>query len=470
MEIIGRLSEKEILRNCYESNRPEFLAVYGRRRVGKTFLIREYFAKDLLFYFTGEASAENRRQLANFDEALLDHGLPVDQSSTDWHQAFSQLKRLIQTSSEQKKVVFIDELPWLAAPQNDFVQALEYFWNSWASAQPDLLLIICGSATSWIFDNIISEHGGLHNRVTRQIPLAPFSLGESEAFMQSRGIVYNRYQIAETYMVLGGVPYYLDYLESDFSPAQNIDRMFFASNAPLKREFNDLYRSLFQNPDNHIRVIEALGKRPSGLVRDEIIKETGISAGGRLSKTLIELEQCGFIQGQREFTRRKNGKYYKLSDFFSRFYLRFLADRPEDEHYWQNKSLRGEQLAWYGVTFEQLCAAHVGAIKQKLGISGVSTTVSAWRSKLSQPMAQIDLVIDRADNIINLCEMKFSTKPFVIDKEYDMKLRERRETFREETKTRKALHTTLVTTYGISRNAYIGEVQSEVTLDDLFIM
>ncbi|MDR0784253.1 MAG: AAA family ATPase, partial [Propionibacteriaceae bacterium] len=233
MEIIGRRDEKEVLRRCAESGRPEFLAVYGRRRVGKTFLVREFFADNLLFHFTGAQKASTAQQLVHFDEALSEHGHAASQTCSNWHQGFVQLKRLIQNSSKDRKIVFIDELPWLATPQSDFLAALEYFWNSWGSSRPDLLLIVCGSATSWIIDNIISDHGGLHNRVTRQLQLAPFSLSECEAFLQSRGIVFNRYQIAEMYMILGGVPYYLDYLERDLSPAMNIDRMLFAPNAPL---------------------------------------------------------------------------------------------------------------------------------------------------------------------------------------------------------------------------------------------
>jgi AAA+ ATPase superfamily predicted ATPase len=462
VEIVGRAAEKAALQYCLESKKPEFLAVYGRRRVGKTFLIREYFGENIVFAFTGSAKQDKTLQLANFAEAAQEYGLKTEGPINDWREAFRIVKQAIRDSKKEKKVVFIDELPWLATHKSDFIPALEYFWNSFGAARQDLLLVVCGSATSWIIDHVIHEHGGLYGRVTKQLFV--------EAFFASRGIVLNRYQIAELYMILGGIPYYLDYIEKGISPARNIDKMFFAKRPPLEREFQDLYASLFRKPEKHLLIVEALGENTAGLTRDEIVARTAILSGGQLTKTLRELEQCGFIEATWNFAWKKKEEYYKLIDFYTLFYLKHIrGNRSGDAHFWQNKNRKGEQLAWYGLAFERLCKAHVSQIKQKLGIAGVSTRVSTWRSRHGDPAVQIDLVIDREDNIVNLCEMKFSVKTYSIEKDYDMKLRMRAETFREETGTKKALHTTMVTTHGISRNAYYGEVQAEVTLDDLFV-
>jgi hypothetical protein len=270
-------------------------------------------------------------------------------------------------------------------------------------------------------------------------------------------------------MVLGGIPYYLDYVDKGIGPAQCIDRMFFAKQAPLKREFDDLYASLFRKPEKHRQITLVLGKHPEGMTRDELIKATASASGGQFSKVLRELEQCGFVESVVDFTRKSNDRYYKLTDFFTMFYVKHMHDNEgEDDWYWQNMSRKGEHLALYGLAFERLSWAHISQIKRRLGIAGVSTRVCAWRSRKSKPACQIDLIIKRADGVINLCEMKFSVNSFAVNQTYDTRLRERRETFRAETETGDALHTTLITTYGLASKTYYGEVQSVVTLDDLF--
>jgi hypothetical protein len=332
-----------------------------------------------------------------------------------------------------------------------------------------LLLVICGSATSWIIDNIINNRGGLHNRVTKQLRIEPFSLGECERFYKAKGIELNRIQITELYMVFGGIPYYMDYVEKGKSPEQIIDAMFFKTGAPLANEFINLYASLFKNSDNHLRLIESLGKSAAGMTQKELFEDMKVSPGGRISKALSELEQCGFVRSYHDFTKKTKGQYYQLIDFYTLFYLKHIKGKPTNPKYWQSQSRKGGWLAWNGLAFERICAAHVEQIKNKLGILGVVTDVSAWRSKHSKPAVQIDLIINRADGIVNLCEMKFTEKPFPIDAKYDKALFEKRETFREETHTKKALHITMVTASGLTENSYLGLVQSQVLLDDLFL-
>jgi DNA-binding MarR family transcriptional regulator len=469
VKIVGRENEKALLQNCLDSGKPEFLAVYGRRRVGKTFLVREFFGERIVFSLSGAVNTTMKRQLRNFDEALAETG-DVSERAADWFEAFRFLKDHIKRLKRKgKKVIFIDELPWLATQKSGFLSALDHFWNTFVSAREDLLLVICGSATSWIVDNVINDRGGLHNRVTKQLWVGPFSLGECERFYREKGIDLNRIQMAELYMVFGGIPFYMDYAEKGLSPEQIVDKMFFARHAPLANEFANLYAALFKNSGKHIRVVEILGKVGAGMTQKELYDVLKTKPSGSLTKVLKELEQCGFIRRYRDFTKKKNCQYYQLVDFFSLFYLKHMKSMAEpDVKYWQNQGRGGSRNAWAGFAFERVCAAHILQIKQKLGIAGVSTEISAWRSVHANPGAQIDLVINREDGIINLCEMKFTAKPFNIDAKYDGELMAKRETFRDETKTKKALHVTMVTTGGLTPGSLVGMIQAQVLLDDLY--
>ena len=470
MKIIGRSAEKEILDQCLSSKRPEFLAVYGRRRVGKTFLIREYCKKHIVFSMSGAVNTPIKRQLHNFTEALFEYSGIRTEAAKDWFDAFRLLKHYLKgLNGKEKKVVFIDELPWLATQKSGFLPALDHFWNTFASTREDMLLIICGSATSWIIDNVINDRGGLHNRVTRHMWIGPFSLGECEAFYKNNEIELNRNQIAELYMIFGGIPYYMNYVEKGMSPEQIVDKMFFERNAPLKNEFENLYAALFKNPNKHLRIIESLGKTQSGMTQKELWEDMNVLPGGSLVKALNELEQCDFIRRYRDFTKKKSGQYYQVIDFFTIFYLKHMKNLAgQDVKYWQNQNNSGGRSAWNGFAFERVCAAHIKQIKQKLGIAGVTTDISAWRSKYSAHRVQIDLIINRNDGIINLCEMKYSGKPFKIDATYDLALMQKRETFREETAVKKALHITMATSNGLAPGSFLGTVQYQILLDDLF--
>jgi len=470
-KIIGRDREQYLLNQYIESGKPEFVAVFGRRRVGKTFLIREYFNNKFAFYFSGVENIQKQQQLKNFNTSLLKYGKHPYPIVNSWFDAFLQLIHFLEKKKKRgRKVIFIDELPWLDTPRSGFIQALEYFWNSWASSNPDIMLIVCGSSTSWMINKLLKNRGGLHNRVTRQIPIEPFTLQECEEFLKHNKIVLNRYQIVECYMTMGGIPYYLEQLEKSLSLSQNIDNLFFKKNGVLRLEFKKLFSSLFKHSDRYVKIIEVLGKKRKGLTRDEIIAASGFTDGGTLSKMLEELEQSNFIQFYDAYAKRRKERLYQLIDFYSLFYLNFIKNaRKSDEHFWTNLIDNTQRRAWSGYAFEQVCKQHTTQIRQKLGISGVVTYSAAWRSKNSEPAAQIDLLIDRNDGIINICEMKYSGNEFIIDKKQDENLRNKKSAFVNETKTRKAVHITMVTTYGVKRNEYWGNIQSEVTMNDLFM-
>lgn len=465
--IIGRTAEQEILHQRMESGTAELIAIYGRRRVGKTFLVRRYFDDTFSFYFTGIYQGTKKEQLGEFGRQLEYRSGRKWRIAKDWFDAFAQLREYLESLGGSKPlVVFLDELPWMDTPKSRFVKAFEYFWNSWGATNNRLKMIVCGSATTWMRENVLSDKGGLYNRTTRSIYLAPFTLHETEQFLLSRGIRWNRYQIAECYMVLGGTPLYLQMLERNLSFTQNVDNLFFVRNAPLSREYDFLFRSLFREAVLHRQVIEALAGKATGMTRTEIISVIKIEDGGALTKVLRNLCDCDFIRQYTAFGKSERGTVFQLTDLFALFHLRYVKGyRGQDENRWQNMVDSPSRRAWSRYSFEQLCLHHIRQIKQKLGITGIQSDVCAWKGD----GGQIDLVIDRRDQTINLCEMKFSQGEFEITKQYDGRLHERAEIFRKVTRTRKALHQTFVTTYGLKQNLYSGNVQSEVVLDDLFV-
>ncbi|MDR1653846.1 MAG: ATP-binding protein [Prevotellaceae bacterium] len=470
--IIGRAKEISKLNSYVESDKAEFLVVYGRRRVGKTFLIKEFFKNRFAFYLSGAENSSKGAQLANFTNALNEQSKVPYPPVKTWRDAFVQLKHYLQNvKSKGRIVVFLDELPWLDNQKAGFLSAFEYFWNSYASSNHKIFLVVCGSSTSWLLNKIIKNRGGLHNRVTRQIFLEPFTLHETELFLKAKKITLSRYQIVECYMVMGGIPYYLDQLEKVSGLYQNIDNLFFSKNAVLRDEFDRLFLSLYKSPEKYIEYIKILAKKRKGIMREELLKELKIKDGGTITKILEELELCGFITKNNNFTTPKRNQLYQVTDFFAMFYLNFLHNKKiTDESFWTNNLNTPAQNSWAGYTFELLCQAHLPQIKQKLGISGVSTFTASWRSKNNNESAgcQIDMLIDRNDGIINLCEMKFSTKQYVITKSYDAVLRNKKGSFIEEINPQKAIHTTFITTYGVKHNQYWGNIQSEITFEDLF--
>lgn len=470
--IIGRKAEIETLKKLYKSNKSEFVAIYGRRRIGKTFLVKKLFADKYTFQVTGLSNADFSQQLANFYMAItrLDQNYSGQEVPQNWLEAFDMLIGYIQKSRQSRKIIFIDELPWMDTPRSDFLSALEHFWNGWASHRNDILLIGCGSAASWMINEIINNHGGLHNRVTARIHLHPFTLNEAEAFLQSKGGVYTRYEIIQLYMAIGGIPFYLENVDTAKSVEQNIDLMFFSQNGFLRSEYFNLYRSLFKKYERHMAIIEALAERSRGLSRKELIKLSGLSDGGTFSNILEELEQCGFIKRYLPFGKKLKDSLYQLTDPYSLFYLKFVKNSKADgQGAWLTQMDNPKWKAWSGYAYEYLCRYHIGNIKKHLGIGAVYTEVSAWRSTQSEHGAQIDLIIDRRDRVINLCEIKFSVDPYVISKSYAEKLRHKLSTFRMETGTTKTLFLTFITTFGLRENKhFIGLVQNSLTMDALF--
>jgi len=468
--MVGRVKEIEELRRLAESDESEFVAVYGRRRVGKTYLVRETFADRFAFCHTGLPKATKRQQLAHFKVSLAAVGYAGPVPAT-WFEAFRAMSDCVARASARRKVIFIDEMPWMDTAKSGFLMALESFWNEWASARKDILLIACGSAAAWMVKNLFRNRGGLHNRVTARLNLQPFTLGECAKFVEERGLGMSHRDVAECYMALGGIPYYWRYLVRGQSLAQNLDRLCFAPDAPLANEFDELYASLFKDAASFKKVVTALAKKKAGMTRIELLEALGSGGTGRMTDVLETLESSGFIRSYRSFGHKTRDAVYQLTDPFTLFHFRFLAARSSDEHFWSSTVASPAQAVWRGLAFERLCLLHLKQIRQTLGIGAVHVEAYGWnfRGDENYPEGvQVDLIIDRADNVINLCEMKYSAEAFAIDKDYEATLARKLATFAGVTKTRKAVHLTLVTANGLVRNARSGRVQSEVTLEDLF--
>lgn len=471
MKLIARNREIKELGRVYESKRSEFVIVYGRRRIGKTFLVNQVFQDRFTFTYVGARKQPQRVQLQRFARQLQEFsGSPYCPALSSWEDAFEELKALIKMRpAEERKVIFFDEMPWIDTPRSSFVDALEYFWNAWAAQRTDILFIACGSATSWMVNKLVKNQGGLHNRITAQIYLRPFNLGECEMFLHEYGCRWDRYTILQCYMALGGVPFYLSLLNPSESLVQNIDRLFFQKNAAMKEEFGELFSSLFSQADKYIEVVMALAGKREGMLRAEIIEKTHLSGGG-LTKILENLERCDFIETYSKFMSSVRNTVYRISDPYTLFYFKFVHNNnSKDERYWSSNMNTPMVRSWQGFSFETVCLSHLAQIKKALGISGISTNSCSWRKQGGEnDGAQIDLLIDRSDRVINVCEMKFSEKPYSITKAYADNLRMKMAVFTDTTRIRKSLALTMVTTYGILPGINTGIVQNEVIMDELF--
>ncbi len=473
MAIVGRTREIDKMKHLLNSNKAEFLAVYGRRRVGKTFLIREFFENKFDFYVTGLAKGNTEKQLINFTIFVNKQFDTQYDTPPDWLRGFNLLITCLEKNKTGKKqVIFIDEMPWMDTRKSDFLTGLEFFWNSWASAQHDVLLIVCGSAASWMINNLIRNTGGLYNRVTERMKLEPFTLKEAEAYFVSKNIVLDRYQIVQLYMVMGGIPYYLDQVETGKSAMQNIEGLCFRNDGKLRSEFSYIFTSLFKKGETHELLLRTLFEKGGALTREQILKTSLFKSGGTLSKVLSELEESGFIGAAQQFGYQKANVVYSITDFYTLFYYRFILNAGKYEpNMWLNQVDNPAYRSWSGLAFEQVCFAHVSQIKQALSIAGVGSSTYSWQSKGNKEKegSQIDLIIDRRDQVINLFEIKFSIHPFSISKDYNATLLRKIQTFRDETGTKKSIFLTFLTTNGLVANEYRSSVvQNELTLNDLF--
>ena len=473
--IIGRDKEQEALTRCMNSSRSEFVIVYGRRRVGKTYLVDNYFKGIFDFSFVGGHGLTKEKQLRAFAKSLKKAAsLPKQPKFTDWMDAFDALEEYLETLTDRrKKVVFIDEMPWIDTPRSEFVEALEYFWNSWATRRNDIVFIASGSASSWMMDKLVENPGGLHARITCNIYVRPFTLKETKKYLEYQGMLLDEYQILQLYMIIGGIPFYLSLLNPNESLLTNIDRLFFRKNGELRTEFDELYNAIFYKSEKYLEVVDLLNKNKEGLTYNQIVEVMKLD-NRQLTTILRNLERCDFIVSYIQYGNKIRGTIYKLVDFYTLFYYKFIRQTDsKDEQWWTNNYDSRSVISWQGIAFELVCLMHLPQIKQALGISGISTSASTWRytpskKNAEEKGAQIDLVIDRADHVINLCEMKFSSSLYTITNDYEQYVRQRMALFKSKTHTTKSLVSTFVTTFGVANGIHKSIVGKEVVARDLF--
>ena len=485
--LIGRKYEIKLLNEALTSHDAEFVALYGRRRVGKTYLIRQYLAPraDVYFEVTGQKDQSTARQLHNFKnelERVFYHGVPLPHLQS-WNQALDLLASAISNQLSQKRqriVLFLDELPWLSTRKSGLLSAIDYVWNTRLSRIPSLCLIVCGSAASWMLEKLIQAKGGLHNRTTKRIRLDPFSLAEASEFLKTRRVRSAKSQTLELYMALGGIPYYLKLARPGYSAAQNIAQICFEQSGGLVDEFPLVFRSLFSNSEVHERIVRTLARRAMGILRDELIKDSGLPSGGTLAKRLRELEEAGFIAHLPPYRNKTKQTIYRLIDEYAWFYLKWIQRAPRgvlatgDSSYWLSRRQGPSYHAWSGYAFEAICYKHSLQIQRALGIQTIASEVATWKhipktASSQNQGAQIDLLFDRADGIISLCELKYSGESFVLTKRHANELKRKMEIFQRVTKTHKQLEWVLVTTHGLKPNHWAKEtINNIVTANDLF--
>ena len=467
--LIGREKEKDLLKKYYNSGRPEFVAVYGRRRVGKTFMIRKFFKDNFDFYATGIIDGNRDDELKAFNSALAKYGYECAKAK-NWSDAFEYLSELLRTKTLRKKrcVVFIDELPCFDTQNSGFVKAFDYFWNSSGSWINNIFLIICGSATSWMIRNVINNRGGLHNRITHEIHLRPFDLCNVEKFCKACKSKWDRLSILQAYTALGGVPYYWGLLDFERSVADNIDTLFFSGDGELSREYRRLFSSLFRNPDGYIDIINLLSDNKQGLTRRQIAEQLKIADNGFLGNRLEDLVNCDFIRVYNNGSGKVNGGIYQVIDFFTLFHRQFCRRNQSDIHFWRNALGSSKQNNWYGLAYERVCMFHINHIIKALHLDSISTEFYSWRSKKNNPAAQIDIVIDRADGMITICKVKYSRTKYTLSKSEYEKILNRIDAFSVEHDHLKGIQTVMVTTMGLKSNTYSEISQISVTLNDLF--
>lgn len=472
--IIGREAEIKRLSTAVNSPRPEFVALYGRRRVGKTFLINQMFKNQYAFKMTGVIEGSLKDQFTAFADAMTDYGFDMPERPKDWMQAFIMLKNALKTkmSTYERCVIFIDELPAMDAEGSNVAGAIGYFWNNWACLYDNIVFIICGSATSWMITNVIDSKGGLHDRITIEMPIHPFTLKETEAYLEDRHFVWNRQMTLQAYMVFGGIPYYLSLLDQDESLVQNVDRLFFSHDTQMRREFRRLFNTLYKKPDKYIDIIKTLSKSHKGMTREELAASLKCANNGHLGKRLEDLVYCDLIRKSivREKEIKQKDAIYQLCDFFCLFYLTFIDKAMVEQQFWAHHINTPPINTWMGLTYERICMAHVQQIKHALRIDAISTLNYSWRSKNSQPAAQIDIILERADRIVNICEVKYSLDEYELDKDEYERICKRKNAFIQETGLRHTPWLTLITTEGVAHGKYSEMIQSQVRLDDLFVI
>ncbi len=470
--MVGRQQQTQQINELINSPKSEFIGVLGRRRVGKTFLIDSVLGEYFCFQMTGIQDQSTAEQLENFNRKLFLYSKAAYQSTApkNWGEAFFQLRMYLDTLPKKKKqVIFLDELPWISTSNSGFLQQLAHLWNDYLSKHQHFILVVCGSASSWIKKHITNDKGGLHNRLTATIHLEPFTLAETKAFLYAKNIKLTHQEIAKIYMAMGGIPYYLDDIKRGETATKAIERMCFEENGRLTNEYNNLYKALFYNATHHELIVSALAGSQKGMLRSEILAKTKIQDGGPFTRAMIDLLDCGFVGTLSQFGQKKREEVYRLRDEYTAFYHRFIKlQKRYESGMWALQASSQNYKIWLGYAFELLVHRHIDKVRSKLGISGIYSEIATLYQNETLPM-QIDLLINRKDNAVNFCEIKHYESGFVFDKKKHKEITQKLQLFKQILGKRKQVFYTFISNQEAVQNEYSLElIDNVVLLDDLF--
>lgn len=478
--IIGRKAEQSWLKRLFKSKKAELIAVYGRRRIGKTFLIREMGQKNGRYMEAiGKKDADMRSQLFIFSQALKNSfpEIELENAFENWMTAFETLTDTIKKHEKGRFTLFLDELPWMVTQKSGLLQALDHYWNAHWSQMKAIKVVVCGSAASWMLDNLINAKGGLHNRLTATLNLQPFSLSETAEYLKAHGHRYTHQRVLDTYLVTGGVPHYLNQMKKSRSLLQNINDMCFNPNGLLHQEFPRLFRALFKSAEDNLQIIRLIAQKRFGISRNDLIKNLKTQSGGTLTKRIEELEAAGFIKTFIPYGLNNRSQYYRVTDEYSFFYLKWIEPELKkglsfSEGYWQSLSKTSSWNSWSGYAFETVCLKHIEPIRKALGLENIGCKTGSWRHKTKDKHktgAQIDLLFDRLDDALTLCEIKYTRQAFKVDKSYAKELMNKLDCFEKQTNNRKELFLALISVSNVKETAWSEELVDQVVLlEDLF--
>lgn len=413
---VGRELELKKLRAIGEADEPSIVVVYGRRRVGKTELLEQAFRHRNILKFEGIEGLSEKDQYANAMRQLAKYvgeDLLTKVQITSWSEFFDLVARY---TKEGTWTIYLEELQWLANYESKLLSELKYAWDNQFRRNPKLLLILCGSAPSFMLEKVVHSKA-LYNRSQHEIHLQELSISETKLFLKNR----SDREIFNAYLSVGGIPEYLKWVDKESSVFQGLCTHAFTSGSFFSREFEKIFTSSLANNKHYREIIETLS-RCKFLSREELAEKLKLTSGGTLSILLTDLEKCGFISKYCPYnlSNSSNVIRYAIADNYLHFYFNFIRpiqSKIENGDYNEvpQSAIKMDSYAkWLGFAFERWCRKYSRVIAKILGFSGVQYRSGAYFSRATNkkdPGYQIDLVFDRADKVYTICEMKYLQSP-----------------------------------------------------------
>jgi AAA+ ATPase superfamily predicted ATPase len=406
-QFIGRKVEIAQLTALIDLPRPSIAVIYGRRRVGKSELIRHVTQGKNVLSFEGLEGQPKHKQIKNFLFQLSAQSNIREKNISDWPDALILLRTLTQ---DGQWIIILDEFQWMANYQNELVSVIKMIWEKYLSQNPDLTLILCGSIASFMKSKVLKS-SALYGRTDYELNLHELNLSEISEFFPGKGSD----EVIDTAMLVGGIPKYLELISEYPSLYDALEPLAFSQDGFFKTEYDRLFASHFGKKPIFMKIIQTLATNPYGLTTGKLAKEMQVASGGTLCHQLDDLESAGFLHSIIPFDKPEGSKLrkYILMDAYVRFYHSIIRGSmkettpPNTQFHAIMSSPR--YAAWAGMAFEFLCMRHHKEISRILGFHGIPYTAGPFfqRKTLDTPGVQIDLLFERSDKILVLCEMKY---------------------------------------------------------------